>query len=55
MEQPPGHGSDVIEEVESSFHPVLIDGTGTSEYQEMGADLAGGAVGDAVVVEPIAA
>ncbi|HSN57026.1 MAG TPA: hypothetical protein VLT32_20310, partial [Candidatus Sulfomarinibacteraceae bacterium] len=52
MQQPPGHGADLVEEVECLCCPFRIDGTGTGEEAEMSVDLFRRGEGDAPVVDP---
>jgi len=54
MEQPPGHGSDVVEEIKGGFGLCRAESAGAEEETEVDVDLPRGAVGDAVVVQPVA-
>jgi hypothetical protein len=54
VEETPGHGSDVVEEIECGFGLGSIDGTGFDQKAQVGIDLFSGAVGDAPVVDSIA-
>ena len=55
VEEPPGDGSDVVEELEGLVGSRALDGARTQEETEMGVDLSGRAKGDSPVVETIAA
>ena len=53
IEEAPGHGTDLIEEVEGDLDSVVIDSTSAGEETEVGIDLLGRGVGNAPVVKPI--
>jgi hypothetical protein len=53
VQQSPGHGPDLIEEIESDFDSLPIDSTGRNKESEVRIDLLGRGVGDAPMVEPI--
>ena len=55
MQQPPGHGAHLVEEVEHLCCPFRIDGTGPGEEAEMSVDLFRRGERDAPVVDPVAA
>jgi hypothetical protein len=55
MEEPPGQGPDVVEEVEGGFGLSRVDGTGIDEELEMTVDLFGRGVGDSPVVIAVSA
>ena len=55
MEETPGHGADVVEELESGYRSVSVEGTFMDEEPEVGVDLLSGAVRNTVVVKSISA
>ena len=54
MEKPPGHGTDLVEELQSIFGPFPVDGASRDEQLQMAVDLLGGAVGDPPEVRAVA-
>ena len=54
MEEAPGHGPDIVEEMDGVLGARGVDGAGTDEETQVNVDLFGRPVGDAVVVEPVA-
>jgi len=50
MEESPGHGADVVEELEGTFSPGAIDGAGGEQDSEVGVSFFGRTKGDAEVV-----
>ncbi len=55
MEQPPGEGSDGVEETDCRTGLRCVDSAGTDEETQVGVDLLRGAVGNSPVVDSIAA
>jgi hypothetical protein len=53
VQQPPGHGTDLIEEVEGDIDSLAVYSTGGDKQSEVGIDLLGRGVSNAPVVEPI--
>jgi hypothetical protein len=41
MEEPPGHGADVVEEAERGLCVLGVDGVGADEEPQVGVDLFG--------------
>ena len=50
VEEAPGHGSDVVEELNGLSGGLSVDGTGTDEETKVSVDLVRRGVGDAVMV-----
>jgi hypothetical protein len=50
VEEPPGHGADLVEELEGDDRLLVIDGARRHEEPEVAVDLLGGGVRDAPVV-----
>jgi len=55
VEEAPGDGSDVVEELDRRIGTRRGEHTSTDEQPKMGVDLFGETVGDAVVVHPATA
>ncbi len=55
MEEPPGHGANLVEEAESPPRSGGLKDSGCEKQPEVGVSLLGGAVGDPPVLEPIPA
>jgi len=55
VQQPPGHGADLVKELQRRADACELDRTGVNEQPEMAVHLLRGAVGDAPVVYPVAA
>jgi hypothetical protein len=53
VEKAPGHGTDLIEEVEGNIDSLRADCTGGGQESEKGVDLLGRGVSDAPMVEPV--
>ena len=53
MEETPGHGADVVEELQGGGCLIGFREVGEAENPEVDVDLLRGSVGDAVVVEPV--
>jgi len=55
MEEAPGHGSDVVKEVERGLDMRVIESASSHEETQVGFDFFCGTVGDAPVVQSISA
>ena len=55
MEEAPGDGTDVVEELGGLVGFRSLNGAGTHEETKVGVDFAGGTVGDSPVVETVSA
>jgi hypothetical protein len=55
MDEAPGHGADLVEEVEGWSRVLHPHGAGVGEQPEVGIDLLRRGVGDPPQVEPVAA
>ena len=55
MEQSPGHGSYLVEELYSFGATRSIDGSGIHQELQKGIHLFGGCIGDSPVIQPISA
>ena len=53
MQQPPGHGADVVEELQGAKRSAAIDGTGSQQDFQVRLDLLRGAEGDAEMVRTV--
>ena len=53
MEEAPGDGSDIVEELEGDDCSRVVECSGSDEELEVGVDLFGRAVGDSPVVQAV--
>ena len=53
MKETPGHGADVVEELQGGGCLIAFRGVGEAENPEVDVDLLRGSVGNQVVVEPV--
>jgi len=55
MEQPPGHGADLVDEAQGGFGLCAVDGARLGQQSQVGVNLLRGSECDSPVVDPVSA